>query len=128
MGAKTSVPARTALIALLCVVCVGWALLTLRQRAVEVKLLPGLALSDFAGQHEITGVVARPPSLYVTVDAQSWTRMGLLERQQLIEAIGAKLAAAGYVGAHVTDSDGNSVARWLKDTGVKITENSHRAS
>lgn len=123
-----TLPVRTALIAVLGVMCVGWALMTLRQRSVEVKPLAELALSDFVGQQGITGIVARPPSLYVTVDAESWARMGLLERQQLLEAIGVKLASAGYVGAHVTDTQGNSVARWLKDTGVRISETSGGAS
>ncbi len=123
---KRTLPVRTALIAILGFMCVGWALFTLRQRATVVKPLTEFALSDFVAHDGITRVVARPPSLYVTVDAESWGRMGLLERQQMIEAIGAKLTQAGYVGAHVTDSEGNSVARWLKDTGVRISEVKHQ--
>lgn len=113
---------RTVLAATLGAVAVTWLLLVLRTRATVVPPMARFALSDFRDSAAVTEVVARPPSLYVRVDAAAWGRMTAEARKRLIEEIGAKVAPAGYAGVHVTDGTGRTVARWLRGTGVRIPE------
>lgn len=116
------VPTRMVLGAILALSSVIWLLLLVRGRVEHGKPAAALTLGDFEAITAVTEIVARPPSLYVTVDTARWNRMSPRERQGIVEQIGAKLVEAGYAGAHVTDSSGHSVARWLKSGGVRIAE------
>jgi hypothetical protein len=119
---------RIVLLALLGVACVAGMLFLLKSRGAESKPMAQFALADFRDVGAITHVVARPPSLFVTVDADAWARMSPSDRRNAIESIGAKVAPAGYAGVHVTDASGRVVGSWLKGTGARVVEPSGTAS
>lgn len=82
---------------------------------------PRLGASDFDDLAGIEEVVARPPSLYVTVGTQ-WSALDPADRSATVEAVGERLRAAGYRGALFRDRAGRTTARWLPDRGAELVE------
>ncbi len=88
--------------------------------------LPVFSTDDFRDTPAVTHVVARPPSLFLTVDEDAWTAMDPTERNDLMQALGRRLSVAGYSGAHVKSSAGRTVGQWLKQSGAKVIEPGRR--
>jgi hypothetical protein len=87
---------------------------------------PTLTQQDFVDVPSISRVEARPPSLYVTFSAHQWQEMGELARWRAIEQIGTIATDAGYNGAHMRTSEGETVGQWSKHRGVKTINISGR--
>lgn len=96
-----------------------WALLVLPQ-LVGKQRLPVLEADDLPASPAFAEVVARPPSLFVTVDTAAWGRLADDERRELIAEVGRNAEAAGYNGAVFREPGGRLVGQWLKKTGVKL--------
>jgi len=79
-----------------------------------------LTLTDLPRSVAIHRVVARPPSLYLDVDAGSWDRLTPGERVDLVERVGAAARAAGYTGALFRTAGGAGVAQWMKTGGARV--------
>jgi hypothetical protein len=80
--------------------------------------LPVLTSADLPRSAAIASVTARPPSLYVEVESRAWRGMTEPDRRQLVEKVGAAAKAAGYRGARLSTSKGQTVARWLEQRGT----------
>jgi hypothetical protein len=87
---------------------------------------PTLTQQDFVEIPSISRVEARPPSLYVTFSAPEWQEMGELAHRRAIEQIGTIATDAGYNGAHMRTSEGETVGQWSKHRGVKTINISGR--
>lgn len=82
--------------------------------------LPILTQEQIPESEAIRAVAARPPSLFVELDARAWNRMSDAERRQLIADVGQVAQASGYTGALFREADGSSRAQWLKQRGVLL--------
>ncbi len=116
-----------ALLVVLAVAATAWIVLVLWARAGAGGAIPVLSAQDFEGIPGVRHVVARPPSLFVTVDEVMWRGMEPEARRQLIERIGSKAAEAGYRGVQVT-GPGGTVGSWLRTTGVWLASPSRSSS
>jgi hypothetical protein len=83
---------------------------------------PVLSADDLPRIDGLLDVEARPPSLYVTVDAQVWSGLAVEERRHLVGTISSALLPSGYSGALLRTAEGRPVARWLAQTGVTLIE------
>ena len=81
---------------------------------------PVLTADQFRHVESFRGVTARPPSLYVMLDAEGWTRMSPQRRREVLDEIGGIAARAGYVGVHARTTDSVPVGQWLKARGVRL--------
>ncbi len=99
---------------------VVWVVLVVYPAVTRVEY-PAFTMVDFDDVIEIQEVVAKPPALYVTVDAGLWKRMDAEKRLDLVRMVGQKLSAAGYMGANFTNGEGRTVAQWMKKTGASLT-------
>ncbi|HHN75370.1 MAG TPA: hypothetical protein ENK10_09105 [Acidobacteria bacterium] len=79
-----------------------------------------LDLGDFRSVSEVSEILVRPPSLFVTLDAGQWDRLGPAQRSFAITAASRVAESKGYTGVVFTTSDGRRVAQWLARTGVTI--------
>jgi hypothetical protein len=61
-------------------------------------------------------------ALFVKLDESAWSRIAQKDRQNVIREIGHVAEQAGYSGAQVWTTDGKTVGRWLKRTGVRLTD------
>jgi hypothetical protein len=107
--------------ALLATLVFAWVVVVLPR--LDRTRLPVLEKSQLPANPAIGTVVARPPSLFITVDTGAWQGMGAADRLQLVHDVGAAAAAAGYHGAVLQDPAGRPVAQWLKKTGARLTGN-----
>ncbi len=82
--------------------------------------IPAFTLDDFAELPAVTAVVARPPSLYLTVDEAAWSGLDDAARTRLTEAVADRLEPAGYSGAILRTPTGMVVAEWLRESGVRL--------
>ena len=114
------------LVATLIVSAVGWVMFAAGRTHVEP--LPVLSLSDLPRSEAMVAVTARPPSLFVQVDARSWNRLSSREREVLFENTGTTAQLAGYTGALFRTEAGTSVAQWMKTGGVRTFERSESDS
>ena len=81
---------------------------------------PALTLTELGGIRAVQSVEARPPSLYVTMDAHDWNAMSSAERREVLQQMADIADAVDYFGIHVRTSDGAPVGEWLKKTGVRL--------
>jgi hypothetical protein len=84
-------------------------------------LAPRLELRDFENVPGVVAVRARPPSLFVEVDAAAWRPLGERERQALVASVGTLAEGAGYTGARLQSTEGESLGEWLLKTGARLT-------
>ncbi len=68
----------------------------------------------------VESIVARPPSLFVTVDAIDWRAMSKDEQVALVEEVGKVASASGYLGADVRSSDGEPLGAWFDQRGAEL--------
>jgi hypothetical protein len=109
------------LVLLFCVCTVAWMVFVLPR-----WLEAGPHVIDLAELSHVPGVLtvmARPPSLFVTVSGPRWRDMAEIEHRQLIEEVGRVAESAGYSGAHFRMSDGGAAGVWLQKTGTQIYKN-----
>lgn len=96
----------------------AWAILIL-PRGFKPEL-PELTAQDLSFAPAVREVTARPPSLFLVVDAAAWEGMPAEGREELVRQIGAKAEEAGYSGAHLRLKSGTTVAQWSRLQGVKL--------
>jgi hypothetical protein len=89
---------------------------------------PELTLDQFAHVGAVAGVTARPPSLYLSVDAVRWERMSIPDRRAAMEQIAGIVQAAGYEGANVQTTEGVTVGRWSSARGATLVKTRSEAS
>ena len=84
---------------------------------------PHLIRSRDFTESSVLEVMARPPSLFVTVDASSWEAAGAAVRESMLaELISVPLVDDDYRGALITTSDGRPVAVWIRGDGIRQLE------
>lgn len=71
---------------------------------------------------------ASPPTLYVKLDARSWTAMSPQDRFDTLREIARIAERAGYFGVHARVGGGAPAGRWLKGKGVQLYEASAAAA
>ena len=77
-------------------------------------------IDDFGRLPGVERVVARPPSLFVTLNSGIWNGLKEREQRDLVDEIAFSLSRAGYTGARFATSEGRTVAQWLKSRGVEM--------
>lgn len=120
--ALSLLPSRTeALVAALAVTAVIWlTCIVLPGRARSAPRL--LTATDFPGTPGLAAVEARPPSLYVTVEAAIWSGLSAEERLQLVQSLATVLMTSDYRGLWLRTVEGRPVGQWLRQTGAKLIE------
>jgi hypothetical protein len=81
---------------------------------------PVLTMENFRHIDAVRVVSARPPSLYVDVDADSWVALRESQRRDLLDDIGSVAAGAGYNGVHARTTAGLVAGQWMKQTGSQV--------
>ena len=84
------------------------------------RLLQPSGPAELTHLDAVRRIVARPPSLFVVVDAQKWEAASKEERGQLVTEIGRIAGEAGYSGVHARTVDGVVVGQWLKNGGARL--------
>jgi len=104
---------------ILTMLSIGWGYFVLMPM-LNQETIPELSIRDFRTVSEVHSIVAKPPSLYVTVSAGEWDQLGESGRQWVVDATARIATGAGYSGAIFKTDDGRSVAQWMKKTGTKV--------
>jgi hypothetical protein len=81
-----------------------------------------LTAAQFTHVEGVAAIVARPPSLYVTVHFEAWEKLTSEQRTQWLETVGQVAARAGYFGMRARTPDGRTVGQWLQKTGVTLIQ------
>jgi hypothetical protein len=89
----------------------------------EAEGPPPLPEKMFLRFEGIQGVDVRPPSLFVTVHADTWRGMADEQRRDLIRDVGSIASKNGYQGAHFRTTAGMAVAEWLEKSGERLIVN-----
>jgi len=76
--------------------------------------------ADLVNPDAFVDLVALPPSIYVTIDTESWNSLDERDRRQLIDSLGIRASSAGYSGVHLKTLEGRPVARWLEMRGYEL--------
>jgi hypothetical protein len=120
--ARDATPERRSIVkpmsAVAVVLAIVWAVVVLPR--LGRTRLPVLEESQLPSSAAFTEVVARPPSLYITVDPAAWGRLPEGDRLQLLADVGRTAEEAGYNGALLRDAGGQPVGQWLRKTGVQL--------
>ena len=82
-----------------------------------------LQTAEFTDVPGIVSTVAKPPTVYITVEAGLWTDMTRHEQKKMIAEIGEVAADQGYIGADIRDDGGVVIGRWLKERGASLVNN-----
>lgn len=98
--------------------CLLWLALTVPRLMREE--MRAFTAEDFHHIRGVHAVVARPPSLFVTLDAGVWASLKDRDRKQLIDDIAFDVQRAGYSGARFTTQNGTTVAQWLRARGTEM--------
>lgn len=78
-----------------------------------------IVVEDYADT-SVLEVVARPPSLYVTLDAATWGSADPATRDALLsKVVSVPLVDDDYRGALIKTSDGRPVAVWTRGGGIR---------
>jgi hypothetical protein len=90
-------------------------------RALNVEP-PILDRSAFSGIAGVRSVEARPPSLFLQVDDNTWSELSETERRGVVQRVSRKLARHDYRGALIETTQGRPVAQWLADRGTSLLD------
>jgi len=103
---------------------VGSALIWIGVRSVQPSGADSVALTtdEFTAIPSVFHVTARPPSLFVELNAQEWSRMTDRDRIEALEAIGRIAGRAGYSGVHARTEDGSAGGQWFPRSGADLLE------
>jgi len=83
---------------------------------------PVIVVEDFPDR-SVLEVVARPPSLYVTLDAATWVSADAAARDAMLaEVVSVPLVDDAYRGALISTHDGIPVAVWTRGGGTRLLE------
>lgn len=115
-----------ALLAMLAAASIVWGLTRATRDAAEA--LPLLGTADFGHVPSIAFVEARPPSLYLHLGADAWSKMTDAERREALDVAGKVARNAGYLGIQAWTTDGAIAGQWLVGSGVAIAEKAGRQS
>jgi len=120
IAAQVRPPTRTELLVLtLACALVAWATLV----KIPQLLDPGpklIGAGDFPGTL-LVQVEARPPSLFVSLDAAAWDAADAAGRESMIDEVASvPLIHDDYRGALIKTSDGRPVAAWARGSGVRM--------
>ena len=84
---------------------------------------PRLIVGEDFTESSVLEVVARPPSLFVTLDASSWESADTAARDSMLaELVSVPLVDDDYRGALIKTSDGRPVAAWIRGAGIRQLE------
>jgi hypothetical protein len=89
----------------------------------EAEGPPPLPEKMFLRFEGVQSVDVRPPSLFVTVRADTWRDMADEQRRDLIRDVGSIVSKNGYTGAHFRTTAGVAVAEWLEKSGARLIVN-----
>jgi hypothetical protein len=81
-----------------------------------------LSLADFVRSAPIVEIVARPPSLYVSIDESVWSAYDESQKRHLVNDMGSILLTNGYWGLLLRDSEGRALAEWLEIGGARLLD------
>ncbi len=79
-----------------------------------------LTIDDFEGVPGISTVLAKPPSLFVTVYAEHWDSVDRASRLRIVNRLGSILLKSDYNGAVLTDPAGKLVGEWIRGDGSYV--------
>jgi hypothetical protein len=84
--------------------------------------IPELTAPEIPAFEAVKLVEARPPSLYIVVNGQTWKGIPADRRLHWVEQVAETASTAGYTGIHVRTDKGASVAQWLKRKGARLVK------
>lgn len=87
----------------------------------DAAVVRELTLADFDGQ--LTGLEARPPSLFGSVDRARWEGLDTTARLEFVDQLAQVLSESAYSGALLRTEDGVPIAQWLEARGSMLLEN-----
>jgi hypothetical protein len=121
-AALTALPSRTDLLiyALLLALAVWLGAIKLPQVSRHEPVILGLA--DFPGDAIFVRADAKPPSLYLEVDAKAWSGIDAEAKMTMVEAVGDVLEANGYSGALLRTAKNRPLAQWIAGRGASLLE------
>jgi hypothetical protein len=79
-----------------------------------------LTIDDFEGVPGISSVLAKPPSLFVTVDGGYWDSLSRQSKRKIVVQVGDRLLKADYNGAVFTDTGDKVVGEWIRGVGSYV--------
>jgi hypothetical protein len=82
--------------------------------------LPILTKADFPQAAAFLKVEAKPPSVFIDVDAVAWRAMDESKKIALVEMTGEVLAAGEYAGALLRTERGKPLAQWMSSRGAVL--------
>jgi len=107
------------LLLLLVVLLVAYAVIMLPRVATPGPTI--LSLEQFSHVEPVTGVSARPPSVYVILDGPRWHAGTPDEQRQWLQELGQIAGESGYTGLSARTHDGVTAGEWMLKTGVRLT-------
>ena len=81
-----------------------------------------LETAEFTAVPGIVLTVAKPPTVYITVETGVWNEMARHDREAMIAEIGRVAEEQGYIGADIRDDSGTVIGRWLKARGASLVQ------
>lgn len=118
-GSMRKVSRVRAMVVLLLVLTVTWTAIVLLPM-LATDPLPTLSMAEFRTVPQVRDVVARPPSLYVTINERDWAKLSDESRTKVLDQIGEIAARAEYTGAVVRTPEGVTVGQWLVKSGTSL--------
>lgn len=88
--------------------------------AFEIKERIILTIDDLEGAPGISRVLAKPPSVFVTVDSGYWNSLNRQGKSKIVAEVGHRMLKADYNGAVFTVTDGQVVGEWIRGVGSYV--------
>jgi len=79
-----------------------------------------LTHGDFPNAAPLTELVARPPTLYATIDEKTWSGYDDKQKRRFVDGMGSVLLTKSYGGLLLKTPDGRLVAEWLEKGGTRL--------
>jgi hypothetical protein len=90
------------------------------QPVFDTKVTIILTIDDFEGVPGIFSVLAKPPSVFVTVDSGYWNSLNRQSKSKIVVQVGHRLLKTDYNGAVITGTDGQVVGEWVRGVGSYV--------
>jgi hypothetical protein len=127
-AALTLLPSRTDLLIYALLIALAAWLGAIKLPQVAVNEPPLLGLTDLQGEGIFLQADAKPPSLYLEVDAAAWSELSAEAQMGIVESVGDLLAANGYSGALLRSAKKRPLAQWLQGRGAALLESDEAAA
>lgn len=88
--------------------------------AFETTETTTFTIDDFENVPGISSVLAKPPSLFVTVDSGYWNSLNRQSKSKIVVEVGQRMLNANYNGAVFTGTDGQVVGEWVRGVGSYV--------